>query len=151
MPTVKDAEMVSIVISNRPNGLECVVKDCKDDILESPPSVGSFIIVKHVGVNSGGILKNPVYWRQLDSVQQHPQVPNPHWIALLLYIQAPDWRNPFNHKEFFERSAQVMNISQPSDWHKVKREDVIKRGGMRMLKQHYGNSLYKVCAKVSAG
>ena len=37
-----------------------------------------------------------------------------------------------------------MNISQPTDWYKVKREDVYKHGGQKLIEQYYGNSLYKV-------
>jgi hypothetical protein len=42
-----------------------------------------------------------------------------------------------------------MNISQPTDWYKVSREDVYQQaGGQTLLEQYYGNSLYKalVCA-----
>jgi hypothetical protein len=37
-----------------------------------------------------------------------------------------------------------MNISQPSDWYKVRREDVYNHGGQKLLQQYYDNSLSKV-------
>ena len=59
--------------SNRPNGLECIVKDY---LLDSPPPLGSIITVKHHGVYSNGILKNPVYWRQLEPPNTRESISN---------------------------------------------------------------------------
>src|SRR5258708_3970505 len=37
-----------------------------------------------------------------------------------------------------------MNISQTTDWYKVKREDIYKHGGQILLQRYYNNSLYEV-------
>lgn len=57
---------------NRQNGCECIVKG--SDALGTSPNVGSTIIVKHNGVFPTGELRYPVYWRQLDSMQENTQV-----------------------------------------------------------------------------
>ena len=37
-----------------------------------------------------------------------------------------------------------MDISQPSDWYKVTKEDVYNQGGQKLLEQYYDDSLFKV-------
>ena len=83
-----------------------------------------------------------MYWRQLDYTNGSPV----HFQIDPSNAQAPDWRNSSNHSQFFDRLAQLMNVSQPTDWYKVKTEDVYKNGG-RIVLQQYENSLYKVVAK----
>ena len=60
-----------------------------------------------------------------------------------MLTQAPDWRTVSTHQKFFESMAQEKNISRPTDWYEVKREDC-KQGGQTLLEKYYGNSLYKV-------
>jgi hypothetical protein len=127
---------------HRSNGFNCIVK-CPEVILNTPPPLGSTVTVKHQGVYSTGILKNPVYWReaQLVSLNQRKKVGHisllileksmpgrpPHALRLPTdqLSQVPDWTN---HKAFFDQLAQVMNILQPSEWYKVTREDFYKNG-----------------------
>ena len=65
-------------------------------------------------------------------------------VDIVAHIQAPDWRNPSSHKEFFSQLGRALNVHRPSDWYKVTREDVRKYGGLKLLEQYYSNSFYKV-------
>lgn len=64
MSTVLQLCVRHIQYSNRPNGLECIVRDF---VLDAPPPLGSIVVVKHHGVTSTGVLRNPVYWRESES------------------------------------------------------------------------------------
>ena len=57
-------------IVNRINGSECVVKDYEAN---SSPLPGSMITVKYNGTNSNGLLNEPVFWRQMESVDSEEQ------------------------------------------------------------------------------
>ena len=69
------------------------------------------------------------------------------FVSPMLTLQPSDWRNPTYRKEYFHRLARELNISQPTDWYKVTRETIEKYGGQTLLKQYYGNSVYKVCER----
>ncbi len=47
----------------RSNGLTCIVKCHTQELLDIPPSIGSFLTVKHSGFLKNGTLRYPFYWR----------------------------------------------------------------------------------------
>ena len=49
-----------------------------------------------------------------------------------------------NHKLFFDRLSEELNIKEPSDWYKVTKDEIASRGGEKILQKYYNNSLYKV-------
>jgi len=59
------------------------------------------------------------------------------------YCKGNNWTNHHNHKNFFDQLAKTMNISHPTDWYKVKREDIYNQGGQKLLQYYFANSLYK--------
>ena len=115
----------------------CTVKGFND----SPPPLGSTITIKHNGAYSTGTLKNPVYWRDSPTPQSANQKVK---FGVHLLHEAPNWTIRSNHAEFFDRLAQVKQVSQPADWCRVKKEDVYNLGGQKLLQRYYNDSLYKV-------
>src|SRR5690242_17946993 len=54
------------------------------------------------------------------------------------------WNQRGSHNYFFNQMAHLFNINKPSDWYKVKRQDIYNQGGQNLLKQYYQDFLYKV-------
>jgi len=58
--------------------------------------------------------------------------------------------DPANHKDFFDELANRIGILQPSDWYKLRKEDIYAHGGKKLLQRFYHNSLYKVGNRICA-
>lgn len=56
-----------------------------------------------------------------------------------------------NHKNFLDEIAIELNIQQPSDWGKIAIKDIIERGGVTLLREHYKGSLYNCLRCVYRG
>lgn len=48
------------------------------------------------------------------------------------------------HILFFDKLMRILNITEPSDWYKVKKEDIYHYGGEKLLKQYYNDCVYRV-------
>jgi len=53
------------------------------------------------------------------------------------------WKNTENHRRFFLRLAEHLNIKRFEDWYRVTVEDVIKFGGETMITAFYGRCIVK--------
>ena len=121
--------------SCRANGMTCMVKYNRSDNI---PPLGSMITVKHNGAYTTGTLKNPVYWRATPSLVGTKVCYDGRRLNEL------NWNIKTEHKKIFDHLAKVFQISQPTDWYRVKRDDIHKHGWKSSLQRYYNNSLYTV-------
>ena len=54
------------------------------------------------------------------------------------------WNKRETHLQFFEQLRENLNLENTLDWYRVKKQDVYKQGGVKLLKQYYDDDLYKV-------
>eukprot|EP01114_Cavostelium_apophysatum_P022236 TRINITY_DN7981_c0_g1_i1.p1 TRINITY_DN7981_c0_g1~~TRINITY_DN7981_c0_g1_i1.p1 ORF type:complete len:228 (+),score=38.11 TRINITY_DN7981_c0_g1_i1:3-686(+) len=55
------------------------------------------------------------------------------------------WKDLANQKAFLDQAAQSLNVKQNEDWYRVRRADILRLGGHRLL-NIYGNSLLRALA-----
>ena len=55
-----------------------------------------------------------------------------------------NWNKKENHRVFFEYLASILGVNQQEDWYKIKKTEVYKYGGRKLLDIYYDGSLYKV-------
>jgi hypothetical protein len=99
------------------------------------PAIGSVISVKHSGFFPNGKIKHVLSWSE-------PK--NSHWTHLDHTKKTdfdPNWSKSGNHKAYFDWLGRELDIHQPSDWYKVKKQDIQIHQGSLLLSKYYKNSV----------
>lgn len=61
------------------------------------------------------------------------------------------FENMENQKEFMDEVAKKLNIKNPSDWGKIRTQQIFNLGGQYLIIHYYGGSVYRCLKSVYKG
>src|SRR6185437_11300147 len=104
--------------------MKCIVGCNQPQILDSPPTIGSLLTVKHSGYFKNGALRNPFYWRSKEFIEPFEGI-------------GLNWTDILHHKELFDLLGNRLKYKSLDHFYKISLDDIKLFDGDVILNNYY--------------